>query len=215
MQRYIPPKERRAFYFGKKLSLGGIIVSLVLMFSLISLISAVQESFNITSKAKASTALQNDQGARDLIVSGDVVGKKASKKDLEQVKLASVPIVLQNLPLERNWPLHGRITTYYSSYHRGIDIANSSGSPIHPFASGVVTSAGWQGSFGKAVTIAHNNGYSSTYAHLSKIEVSVGQQVDTGVVIGLVGSTGRATGPHLHFQLALFGKTVNPMSALP
>lgn len=215
MQRYIPPKERRAFYFGKKLSPGGILVSFILMFSLVSLISAAQASFNKPNKPKANTPLQNNQKQADQIVSGDIVGKKATAKELQQAKLASIPFVLQNLPLERNWPIRGRITTYYSSYHPAIDIANSAGTPIHPFASGVVVAAGWRGSFGNAVTIVHNNGYSSTYAHMSKIEVSVGQQVDTNVVIGLVGSTGRATGPHLHFELTLFGKTVNPLAALP
>lgn len=215
MHRYIPPQERRAFYFGKKLSPGGILVSFILMFSLVSLISAAQADFNKTSKPKTSTPLQNNQKSTDEIVSGDVVGKKVTPKELEQAKLASVPFVLQNLPIERNWPFRGRITTYYSSSHPAIDIANSSGTPIHPFASGVVVAAGWRGSFGNAVTIVHNNGYSSTYAHMSKIEVSVGQQVDTSVVIGLVGSTGHATGPHLHFELMLFGKTVNPLAALP
>ena len=134
---------------------------------------------------------------------------------MEQAKLLSAPFILQNLPLERNWPMRGRITTYYSRYHTGIDIANKLGTPIHPFASGVVVAAGWQGSFGNSVTIVHNNGYATTYAHMSKILVTVGQQVDTASEVGLVGSTGRSTGPHLHFQLTLSGKTVNPLSALP
>lgn len=215
MYRYIPPKERRHFHFGKNISIKGLVLSIVLMFSLVSLISAVQMSFNKTAATKASTVLQENSNQDDSLTTGNVIGKKASKKEMEQAKLLSVPVILQNLPLERNWPIRGRITTNYSSYHQGLDIANSLGTPIHPFASGVVVARGWQGSFGNAVTIVHNNGYASTYAHMSKISTTVGQQVDIASEVGLVGSTGRSTGPHLHFQLTLFGKTVNPLGALP
>lgn len=213
MRHYVPPKERRTFHFGKNISPKGFVTSAILMLALVSLISALQTGFGKT--AKASTTLSENNLSLEQMSSGDVVAKKATKKQIEQANLASAPILLQNLPLERNWPIRGRITTYYSSYHTGIDIANKLGTPVHPFASGMVVAAGWQGSFGNAVTIIHNNGYASTYAHLSKILVSVGQEVNPGSEAGLVGSTGRSTGPHLHFQLTLFGKTVNPLGALP
>ena len=143
------------------------------------------------------------------------MAKKATNRQLTNVKLLNAPAVLQNLPVERVWPVRGRITTYFSNYHQGIDIANSWGTSVHPFASGVVVFAGWQGSFGNCIFITHNQGLVTTYAHLGRIEVKVGQQVGIDTEIGVIGSTGNSTGPHLHFQLSENGHNVNPLRALP
>lgn len=90
-----------------------------------------------------------------------------------------------------------------SSSHRGVDLAAPTGTPIQASASGRVTFArsGYNGGFGNLVIIAHNNGTETLYAHQSKIGTSVGARVDQGDVIGYVGSTGRSTGPHLHFEV--------------
>lgn len=102
----------------------------------------------------------------------------------------------------------------WGSYHRGIDIARPSNYSILASDNGVVTAAGWDGSYGYRVIINHNNGYQTLYAHLSNIYVSVGQVVPKGSVIGKMGSTGNSTGIHLHFEVTRNGKLINPLSVL-
>ena len=102
----------------------------------------------------------------------------------------------------------------WGSYHRGIDIARPSNYSILASDNGVVTAAGWDGSYGYRVIINHNNGYQTLYAHLSNIYVSVGQVVPKGSVIGKMGSTGNSTGIHLHFEVTRNCKLINPLSVL-
>ena len=94
--------------------------------------------------------------------------------------------------------------------HHGIDYAAPYGTPVHAVASGRVIFAGWRGGYGRAVVIKHKNGYSTLYGHLSRILVRVGQHVDQGQTIGLVGSTGLSTGPHLHYEVRHYGRRINP-----
>jgi murein DD-endopeptidase MepM/ murein hydrolase activator NlpD len=94
--------------------------------------------------------------------------------------------------------------------HPGIDIRGEVGTPVRATAAGKVTHAGWDGGYGNLVEIDHGNGLSTRYGHLSKIDVSVGQQVHTGQIIGKIGSTGRSTGPHLHYETRINGEAVNP-----
>lgn len=115
------------------------------------------------------------------------------------------------------WPTTGDISQYSSFFHPGaIDIANSMGTPITSADSGRVITAVKQGyGYGWHVTLEHGNGLTTIYAHLSAIYVSVGQNVSKGQTIGAIGSTGRSTGPHLHFETRRNGAPVNPMSLLP
>ena len=85
-------------------------------------------------------------------------------------------------------------------FHSGIDIGAPSGTPVVATATGTVISAGWNGGYGKAIVIQHNDSQQTLYGHLSEISVQPGQQIAQGAVIGLVGSTGNSTGPHLHFE---------------
>jgi murein DD-endopeptidase MepM/ murein hydrolase activator NlpD len=85
-------------------------------------------------------------------------------------------------------------------FHSGIDIGAPSGTPVVATAAGTVISAGWNGGYGKAIVIQHNDVQQTLYGHLSEISVQPGQQLNQGTVIGLVGSTGNSTGPHLHFE---------------
>ena len=94
--------------------------------------------------------------------------------------------------------------------HHGIDYAAPYGTPVHSVAAGRVTFAGWMRGYGKVVVVKHRNGYRTLYGHLSKILVRKGQHVDQGQTIGLVGSTGLSTGPHLHFEVRHYGKRINP-----
>ena len=98
--------------------------------------------------------------------------------------------------------------------HTGQDFRASTGEHALATASGVVISAGWNGGYGKMVEIRHNNGISTRYAHLSHISVSVGQKVKAGQTVGLVGSTGRSTGPHLHYETRVDGDAVDPQKFL-
>ena len=81
-------------------------------------------------------------------------------------------------------------------------------------ADGTVTAAGWSGGYGRAVDIDHGNGLSTRYGHLSSIDVRVGQSIRTGLIIGKVGSPGRSTGPHLHYETRLRGEAVDPQKFL-
>ncbi|HJZ05500.1 hypothetical protein A2634_03390 [Candidatus Amesbacteria bacterium RIFCSPHIGHO2_01_FULL_48_32] len=114
------------------------------------------------------------------------------------------------------WPIGGRITQRFVWYHRGLDIATAFGTPVLAADSGKVTVAGWpdNGGYGNRVIIDHGNGYQTLYAHLSKVSVVAGQTVRRGDQIGLEGSTGRSTGPHLHFEIHRGGTNLNPLEFL-
>jgi murein DD-endopeptidase MepM/ murein hydrolase activator NlpD len=122
------------------------------------------------------------------------------------------------------WPLQGRITSYFgrrnlgmgtASFHRAIDIAVPTGTPIAAARSGTVTYAGWSDrGYGNLVKIQHSGGDETWYAHQSEILVTVGQAVKQSDVIGLSGSTGLSTGPHLHFELHEGGNAVDPLAYL-
>ncbi|MGB9792580.1 MAG: M23 family metallopeptidase, partial [Thermacetogeniaceae bacterium] len=117
-----------------------------------------------------------------------------------------------------SWPVGGSISSGYGyrgrEFHTGIDIVAGRGTPVHAAAGGRVVEAGWGGGYGNTVVIDHGNGLATRYAHLSSISVSVGETVGSGEVIGRVGSTGRATGPHLHFEVMVNGSRVNPLNYL-
>jgi murein DD-endopeptidase MepM/ murein hydrolase activator NlpD len=96
------------------------------------------------------------------------------------------------------------------SMHTGMDFRATAGDPIYATAAGKVTKAGWEGGYGQMVEIDHGEGLSTRYGHMSAIGVAVGQKVRAGQVIGRVGSTGRSTGPHLHYETRINGEAVNP-----
>ena len=117
-------------------------------------------------------------------------------------------------------PLSGSITSEFGTrihpitgeekFHAGIDIGAAEGTPVGAAGAGEVTMAGWYGGYGNAVMIDHGNGLQSLYGHLSAIMVSVGDLVTQLQTIGLVGSTGNSTGPHLHFELRQDGSPIDP-----
>ena len=114
------------------------------------------------------------------------------------------------------WPAQGSITQRYTWYHRGIDIANSAGPDILAADSGKVIIAGWpdNSGYGNRVVVDHGNGYVTLYAHLAKIYVVAGQTVARGSSLGKMGSTGRSTGTHLHFEIIKSGSKLNPLDVL-
>ena len=116
-------------------------------------------------------------------------------------------------------PVTGRITSRFGAVesirdhtHKGIDIAATRGTPILATASGTVTFAGWSSGYGYLVKIDHGNGVETYYGHCSKLYVSAGDTVEAGKQIAAVGSTGNSTGNHLHFEIRLDGKQVNPQT---
>ncbi|KKQ54608.1 MAG: lipoprotein precursor [Candidatus Woesebacteria bacterium GW2011_GWC1_38_13] len=114
------------------------------------------------------------------------------------------------------WPSAGTITQRFVWYHKGLDIANRAAPDVLASDSGKVLVAGWLDSYGygNRVIIDHGNGYKTLYAHLQKIYVLPGQGVNRGIAIGKMGSTGRSTGTHLHFEVILNGVYINPLGVL-
>lgn len=114
------------------------------------------------------------------------------------------------------WPTSGRITSNFVWYHPGVDIANKSGPDVLAADSGRVIIAGWPDNYGygNRIMIDHGNGYKTLYAHLSRMSVIIGQTVNRGDVVGKMGSTGRSTGTHLHFEVSYNGSKINPLSVL-
>lgn len=98
--------------------------------------------------------------------------------------------------------------------HSGIDFKAPTGTPVRVTATGTVISAGRNGGYGNMVAVRHSNGVTTRYAHLSRILVKKGEYVETGTVVGRAGSTGRSTGPHLHYEVRIKGRAVNPMNYL-
>lgn len=135
---------------------------------------------------------------------------------LDQLKIAArkAPISspLPNSPISS---LFGNRTDPFNrrtAFHAGIDFRAGTGTPIKATGSGVVTKASRNGGYGLMVIIDHGNGLTTRYAHMSRIMVKVGQTITKGKTIGKVGSTGRSTGPHLHYELRRNGKAINPSS---
>lgn len=116
------------------------------------------------------------------------------------------------------WPNGGSISSGFGwrgrGFHAGLDIANDPGTTIRAARDGVVVSASYDGAYGNAVVISHGNGLTTRYAHCSRMLVSPGQRVEAGQPIGAVGTTGRATGPHVHFEVRVNGSAVDPRGYL-
>lgn len=122
-------------------------------------------------------------------------------------------------------PFTGAITSSFGSRenpfngsgvetHKGLDIRGPMGAPVKAMAKGKVSFAGERGGFGNCIILKHGNGYETLYGHLSKILVKPGQKIDIGQQIGDIGSTGRSTGPHLHYEIHRDGQKINPASYL-
>ena len=134
--------------------------------------------------------------------------------------LADQPDSLKPPIVGYQWPTKGVFTSGYGwrwgRMHKGIDIANNTGTPVVAARDGIVSYSGWSGAYGYLVEIAHSDGESTRYAHNSRLLVKKGQVVPRGARISLMGSTGRSTGPHLHFEIRRAGgAALNPLVKLP
>ncbi len=106
----------------------------------------------------------------------------------------------------RTHPVSGKL-----SWHSGVDLAVPAGTPVRATGGGRVLTANWSGNYGLLVTIEHENGVQTRYAHLSSLAVGAGETVGEGDTIGLSGSTGRSTGPHVHYEVRVDGRAVDPL----
>ncbi len=147
--------------------------------------------------------------------------EKEIEKRLNAIERNSRP---ENLPTI--WAHLGKINNEFGfrrnpfggrsyEFHAGMDIDGDRGDMVVAPANGVIIKAGWSGGYGKLIEIDHGNGLVTRYGHLSSLDVSEGDTVRRGQLIGLVGSTGRSTGPHLHYELRLDKKPINPRRFLP
>jgi murein DD-endopeptidase MepM/ murein hydrolase activator NlpD len=119
------------------------------------------------------------------------------------------------------WPVHGALNSGFGlradpftgqpAFHEGVDISTSRSEPVLATADGTVLRSGWAGEYGKAIEIAHGDRYTTVYGHLEDTLVAEGQAVHRGDRVGLVGSTGRSTAPHLHYEVHVDGRAVNPL----
>lgn len=137
------------------------------------------------------------------------------KEHDEMIKCIPAIQPVSNKDLKRTASGYGlRIDPIYKTtkFHEGMDFSASIGTPIYATGNGTVVKAGWQSGYGRIVKINHGYGYETWYAHMNKINVRVGQKVVRGEVIGEVGNTGKSTGPHLHYEVHVKGRVVNPVN---
>lgn len=176
------------------------------------------------SEDAGSTLLGESRNLVDLRLDEIKKGILVNMRDMEGIKdmLELRREILESLP--SIWPVRGVVSSSFgvrispfsrrNVFHRGIDIMSSSGSEVHSSGSGKVIRSGYDADFGNVITVDHGYGYRTTYAHMSELFVRAGEIVKKGQVIGRVGTTGKSTGPHLHFEIRLNGVPVNPIRYL-
>ncbi len=143
------------------------------------------------------------------------------ENQIRQVESGMVPANIPSI-----WPHEGKINNEFGfrrnpfggrtyEFHPGMDIDGERGETVMAPANGTVIKAGWTGGYGNMLEIDHGNGLTTRYGHLSKIDVAVGDTITKGQLVAYIGSTGRSTGPHLHYELRLNDKSINPRHVLP
>jgi len=204
-------------------------------------LTAIEDGF--TSRAKRMRGVLNDLGlnpgkplpAETSGTGGPFVPVKplpdsaTFEKRLQRISIARAHVerlsrAMQSVPIRQ--PLPGeldqssgfgiRVDPFFRrpAMHTGLDFRGDSGDPVRATAAGKVSHAGWQGGYGKMVEIDHGNGLATRYGHLSEISVQVGQSIKIGQIVGKIGSTGRSTGPHLHYETRVDGDPVDPQKFL-
>lgn len=170
---------------------------------------AVGGEFIPASSTEASADLRADQQFRTLFQSW-------KKMDGVQKGVIAIPSVqpVEKLQFTSNFGIRSDPFRGTAAMHAGVDIPGPIGTPIYATADGIVDHAGWQGGYGNLVEINHGKGIATRYGHLSKVLVADGARVTRGQLIALMGSTGRSTGSHLHYEVRMDGHAVNPVPFL-
>ncbi|MFI9119939.1 peptidoglycan DD-metalloendopeptidase family protein [Streptomyces bikiniensis] len=196
--------------------------------------SLIMPGMKLTIGAKGSvpTGPKSTTGARSAGKNGDDAPRASRESRRAAAPATAAPKAAEksstgSTASSSGWvaPVTGGFSTPYrasgsmwsSGYHTGVDFIASSGTTVRAVGAGTVVSAGWSGSYGNEVVIQHADGNYSQYAHLSSLSVSAGQSVSGGQQIGLSGSTGNSTGPHLHFEIRTtpsYGSDVDPLAYL-
>jgi murein DD-endopeptidase MepM/ murein hydrolase activator NlpD len=172
---------------------------------------------------------QSLHGAGGPLVKLDAAGIAAVEQQAAQLEqqLRGYEVALrERARIPSIWPVAGELNDGFgvrcdpfggggSEFHMGQDIMAAPGTPVVAAAEGTVSFAGWKNGYGQVVEIDHGNGLTTRYGHLSKIETTVGQQLARGELLGRVGSTGRSTGPHLHYEVRINDMPVSPLAYLP
>jgi murein DD-endopeptidase MepM/ murein hydrolase activator NlpD len=165
------------------------------------------------------------EAARPTLTNDFVIVSEASEAQIARSLMApKASTATSNIP--SIWPVVGALRSGVGvrsnpfggsslEFHKGQDISAPTGTPVNATADGVVVIAGWVRGYGNGIYIDHGNGISTRYGHLSRIDVAVGQVIKRGEHLGLVGSTGRSTGPHLHYEVRINGQPVSPLPYLP
>lgn len=158
---------------------------------------------------------------------GPFLPEESNPENLEiEKELKAIQTTSNQASLPMIWAHMGKINNEFGfrrnpfggrnyEFHPGMDIDGERGDMVVAPANGTVTEAGWKGGYGQMIEVDHGNGLKTRYGHLSKIGVAVGDTITRGQPMGLVGSTGRSTGPHLHYELRLNDKPINPRRFLP
>lgn len=183
-------------------------------------------SADITSPLRAAEAARNgttvapaDTEFRQLFANWRALdnGLGMGSMDKSDTGSASIPMlvpVTSNRALSSNFGMRVHPVLGGFRMHKGVDLPASTGTPIHATADGVIGRADWFGGYGLCVEIEHGAKLETRYGHMSRIAVAEGQHVHKGDVIGYVGTTGRSTGPHLHYEVRIGGEAVNPVPYL-
>ncbi|MDX6693447.1 MAG: hypothetical protein QOF02_1050 [Blastocatellia bacterium] len=166
------------------------------------------------------------EAARPTLTNDFVIISEASEAQPARRLNASTASLSSSSNIPSIWPVVGPLRSGVGvrsnpfggsslEFHKGQDISAPTGTPVSATADGVVVIAGWVRGYGNGIYIDHGNGISTRYGHLSRIDVVVGQTIKRGEHLGLVGSTGRSTGPHLHYEVRIDGQPVSPLQYLP
>lgn len=168
----------------------------------------------VEGKKETSYLITSENGTR---ISKEAVNETIVQEPVQQIEIVGTKVISSRGTGEFTWPAVGgyvssQMGQRWGTQHRGIDIARPSNYNILASDNGVIVATGFSGTYGNRIVINHNNGYTTLYGHLSSISVKVGQVVEKGSVIGIMGSTGNSTGTHLHFEVEKNGSLVNPLS---
>jgi murein DD-endopeptidase MepM/ murein hydrolase activator NlpD len=181
--------------------------------------AAAEEIIYYVEKGESLWSISHDYNVKlESIIAANSITDASKISAGQQLRIPNVPGARSNI-YNFTWPVRGRITSLYGirvlsgskEFHSGIDISGPTGTNIVAAESGRVSYAGYMRGYGNIIILSHDEGYSTVYAHNSVNLVKKGQYIKKGSIIAKVGRTGNATGPHLHFEVRLSGKPVNPL----
>lgn len=175
-----------------------------------------------TSSASVAAASPGQSPESTIGILRDLLGSLENRLETVRSRIENQQALARATP--SSWPLIGWFTSSFGNrrdpftgeqdFHPGLDIAANRGTPVKATADGTVEVASYMGNYGNAVVVNHGFGLATRFGHLSRFNVRVGQKVKRGEVIGFVGSTGRATSAHLHYEILLNGQPINPLRIL-